>query len=137
MPSHTVPCRYKVVEKFIFVYVIDDLGGTQSLCGYSVAVTVVFELPIFHYGERLMRALGHEAMILLSLLSYAVRTFGYSRLQPHTVWCAPRHSGLGRAREGTGWVPRLGTEVGTVSTAGGTAQGHATSEGVLACMPYW
>ena len=43
---------FTVVEKFIFVYVLHELGGSQSLCGYSVAVTVVFEVPIFQYGTN-------------------------------------------------------------------------------------
>ena len=43
-------------------------------------------ITTLHCGEQLIRGLGHEAMILLSLLSYVVRTFGYSRLQPSTVW---------------------------------------------------
>ncbi|KAL1520570.1 hypothetical protein AB1Y20_022146 [Prymnesium parvum] len=77
---------FTVVEKFIFVFVIDELGGSQTLCGLSVAVTVIFEVPLFHYGEQIMRKLGHEAMLLLALVSYSLRTFGYSRLQPSTVW---------------------------------------------------
>lgn len=37
-------------------------------------------------GDRLMRTLGHEVMLLLALASYSSRTLGYSRLQPSTVW---------------------------------------------------
>lgn len=33
-----------------------------------------------------MKALGHEVMILLALLSYTLRTYGYTLLQPATVW---------------------------------------------------
>ena len=58
---------FTVVEKFIFVFIIKELGGSQSLCGYSVAVNVIFEVPIFHFGDALLRTLGHEALPLLPL----------------------------------------------------------------------
>lgn len=53
-----------VVEKFIFVFVIDELGGSQSLCGFSVAVTVIFELPLFHFGEQRTTRLHHKINML-------------------------------------------------------------------------
>ena len=77
---------FTLVEKFIFVYAIDELGASPSLCGYSVAITVLFEIPIFHFGEWLLRWLGHDAMLWLSVLSYALRVFGYTRLRASTVW---------------------------------------------------
>lgn len=50
---------FTVVEKFLFVYVLRELGGSQSLCGYSVAVTVLFELPLFHYGKSATQSSPH------------------------------------------------------------------------------
>ena len=77
---------FTLVEKFIFVYAMKDLGATPSLCGYSVGVTVIFEIPIFAYGAALLTILGHDLMIWLSLASYVCRVIGYTRLTPQTVW---------------------------------------------------
>mmetsp|Transcript_17956 Transcript_17956/g.57237 ORF Transcript_17956/g.57237 Transcript_17956/m.57237 type:complete len:376 (+) Transcript_17956:609-1736(+) len=105
---------FTVVEKFIFVFIIKELGGSQSLCGYSVAVNVIFEVPIFHFGDALLRTLGHEAMVLLSLLAYALRVFGYSCLQTHTVWALlalePLH-GITYALSWTAAVDKVKAEV--------------------------
>ena len=44
-----------VVEKFLFIYLTNELNAPYSLCGYSVAMTVLFEIPIFHYASPLLR----------------------------------------------------------------------------------
>ncbi len=43
-----------IVERLLFIYLTDTLGGSVFLCGLTVGVTVVIELPIFYYAERLM-----------------------------------------------------------------------------------
>ena len=77
---------FTVVEKFLFVFALDELGADSTLCGYSVAVTVIFEIPIFQFGAQLVERLGHDAMMWLATASYVARVFGYTRLEPHTVW---------------------------------------------------
>lgn len=79
-------CGFTVVEKFLFVFALNELGADSALCGYSVAATVVFEIPIFQFGALLVDKLGHDAMMWLATASYVARVFGYTRLQPHTVW---------------------------------------------------
>ena len=75
-----------IVESFLFVYLQNELDGSPTLCGLSVGVTVVFELPIFQYGAQLLSCLGHDLMCIGALLAYAVRVYGYTLLTPHTVW---------------------------------------------------
>ena len=65
---------------------LDELRADAALCGYSVAVTVVFELPIFQFGDWLIRHWGHDLMIWLAVLSYLLRVLGYTQLTPATVW---------------------------------------------------
>jgi hypothetical protein len=48
-------------------------------------VTVLFEVPIFHWGAALLRHVGHDGMLWLALLAFTGRVFGYTRLQPDTV----------------------------------------------------
>ena len=75
-----------LVERFLFVYALDELGADSALCGYSVAMTVLFELPIFHFGELLIKRVGHDNMIMLATTSYVLRVLGYTRLTKQTVW---------------------------------------------------
>jgi len=75
-----------LVERFLFVYATNELLAPPSLCGYAVGCNVIVELPIFHYGARLLRTLGHDLMFVLALAAYAGRVYGYTRLTPATVW---------------------------------------------------
>ena len=77
---------FALVEKFLFVYAMKELGADTALCGYSVAVTVVFELPIFQYGDWLLRHWGHDLLLWLAVLSYCLRVLGYTQLTKGTVW---------------------------------------------------
>lgn len=40
-----------VIERgLLFIYVVKDLEGSTTMCGAIVGVTVLTELPIFHYA---------------------------------------------------------------------------------------
>jgi hypothetical protein len=56
------------------------------LCGLTVGVTVLLELPIFHYSEVILRTMSHDAMLMVSMLAYIIRVYGYTLLTPETVW---------------------------------------------------
>ena len=72
------------------VYAVRELGASYSLCGYTVAINVVLELPIFWAGGWLLRNLRHDAMLLGALLAYALRVYGYTLLTRETVtWLLP------------------------------------------------
>ena len=81
-----IGCGFTVVEKFLFVFAEKELGATPSLCGLSVSVTVIFELPIFLYADALLTRLGHDLMVGLAVLAYAARVYGYTTLGASTVW---------------------------------------------------
>ena len=73
------------VEKLLFAYVTNELGGPFRLCGYGVGMMVTLELPLFFYGESLLR-LGRNTLFLAALASYVLRTYLYTRLTPASVW---------------------------------------------------
>eukprot|EP01062_Namystynia_karyoxenos_P053238 TRINITY_DN43021_c0_g1_i1.p1 TRINITY_DN43021_c0_g1~~TRINITY_DN43021_c0_g1_i1.p1 ORF type:complete len:549 (+),score=175.27 TRINITY_DN43021_c0_g1_i1:152-1648(+) len=73
-----------VVERLLFIYVENDLGGNTTLCGLIVLVTVIPELPIFHNAEAIMNRLGIQWCLALSYLSYAIRVAGYTFLHSDT-----------------------------------------------------
>jgi hypothetical protein len=67
-----------VVEKLVFLFFTEDLGASLFLCGVSVLVTVVFEVPIFAYGTPLLERLGSPALLGLAALAYVTRVVGYT-----------------------------------------------------------
>ena len=46
-----------VVESLLFLY-FEFLSGSNTLCGLTVALTVLFEIPIFHIAPTLLRPYG-------------------------------------------------------------------------------
>lgn len=78
-----------LVERLLFTYVEASpedggLGGSTTLCGSTVAINVLIELPIFFYAKTFFRVLGRDNMIVCALLAYAVRAYGYTMLTHET-----------------------------------------------------
>jgi len=74
------------VERLLFLYMVNDLEASTLLCGLSVGVNVLFELPIFWYAQTIMNALGHDGMYLLAMACFFLRVVGYTWLTPSTKW---------------------------------------------------
>merc|ERR1719204_197778 len=75
-----------VIDKLLFVYLTTDLQASTWFCGVSVAVTVIVEIPLFHYGRAFLLYFGRDKMIGAALLAYIIRVLGYTWLTPSTVW---------------------------------------------------
>jgi MFS family permease len=74
-----------LVDAFLFVFLQNDLQASTTLCGYTVGVTVLFELPIFHYSKYLLKTWGHDLLFVFAMLAYSIRVIGYTLLTPSTV----------------------------------------------------
>mmetsp|Transcript_22578 Transcript_22578/g.46470 ORF Transcript_22578/g.46470 Transcript_22578/m.46470 type:complete len:579 (+) Transcript_22578:178-1914(+) len=104
-----------VVENLIFIY-FEFLGGSYTLCGLTVMVTVIFELPIFHYAPKILAIASPVWMFQCGCLAYIVRTVGYSfvpRSHPYLVlFLEPLHGvTIGFVKTGSvafadTWVPK-------------------------------
>ncbi|CAD7961228.1 unnamed protein product [Amoebophrya sp. A120] len=68
---------FSLVEAMLFL-ALDELNATPLLCGMSVLTTVIFELPIFYYGEYLLETLGAKQMILLGQAAWVFRAIFYA-----------------------------------------------------------
>ncbi|KAL7529597.1 hypothetical protein ACHAXR_003045 [Thalassiosira sp. AJA248-18] len=66
-----------VVESLIFLY-FEFLGGSNTMCGLTVSVTVLFELPLFHFAPEVLKILGPIRLLLWACFAYVVRVIGYS-----------------------------------------------------------
>ena len=76
-----------VVENLIFLY-FEFLGGSNTLCGITVAITVLFELPIFHYAPFILKWMKSPVwMFQAGCIAYVVRVVGYSIIpESHAPW---------------------------------------------------
>jgi len=76
-----------VVENLIFLY-FEFLGGSYSMCGLTVAVTVMFEFPLFHYAPVILRRLKSPVwMFQAACVAYVIRVLVYSIIpQDHPYW---------------------------------------------------
>jgi MFS family permease len=74
-----------LVDSFLFVFLQKDLNASTLLCGLTVGVTVLLEIPIFAYSKSLLEKVGHDGLLVTSMFAYAVRVFGYTRLSPKTI----------------------------------------------------
>jgi predicted MFS family arabinose efflux permease len=74
------------VERLLFLYMVNDLDSSTFLCGLSVGVNVIFELPIFWHASSILNFLGSDGMFLLSMTCFVVRVYGYTLLTPSTKW---------------------------------------------------
>eukprot|EP00927_Polykrikos_kofoidii_P084752 TRINITY_DN9024_c1_g1_i1.p1 TRINITY_DN9024_c1_g1~~TRINITY_DN9024_c1_g1_i1.p1 ORF type:complete len:489 (-),score=45.64 TRINITY_DN9024_c1_g1_i1:140-1438(-) len=67
-----------LVENMLFLLFVQDMGSSKGLCGISVAVTVMFEIPIFAMSNGLLKRFGVSNLFCLGLLCYIVRAYGYT-----------------------------------------------------------
>ena len=75
--SLTLKIGTSVVESLIFLY-FESMGGSNAICGLTVVVTVVFEIPIFHYAPRLLEYFGAENLQKIACLTYILRVVAYT-----------------------------------------------------------
>lgn len=75
-----------LVERLLFVYIKNDLEGSTTLCGLSVMVNVLFELPVFHFASKILDTLGHNGCFIVAYFCYFVRVWAYTFLTKDNVW---------------------------------------------------
>lgn len=66
-----------VVENLIFLY-FENIGTSYTICGVSVLVTVLFEIPVFYFAPKILDRVGPEMMQKIACLAYIVRVLGYT-----------------------------------------------------------
>lgn len=67
-----------IIENLFFVFLRDELGASYTTCGLSVVITVIFEIMLFAYSEKLFRIIQPPKLLVVGALSFVIRTFGYS-----------------------------------------------------------
>ncbi|CAE7501180.1 MFSD6, partial [Symbiodinium sp. CCMP2456] len=73
------------VFQFLFLYMQERFHSTDILMGFSVTVTVLFEIPIFAVSEKIVPKLGPTVLIAIAMASFVVRVLGYT-IVPGAAW---------------------------------------------------
>ena len=83
-----------IVDALVFLY-FEKLGSSYALMGWTVVLTVLFEIPIFHIGNQLLERFGSTKLLQAAMGCYVFRVVGYSLLpQGHalyTLFLEPMH----------------------------------------------
>lgn len=66
-----------IVENLVFL-LFQELGASYFICGISVVVTVVFEIPLFYLSSWLLASVGAPGLVIAAGLCYSFRVLGYS-----------------------------------------------------------
>ena len=74
-----------IIEDLVFLYFRNGLGASYTLCGISVVVTVIVEVPVFHYSKYILTVCGRNTLLLLACFSYVTRVVGYTFV-PNGWW---------------------------------------------------
>eukprot|EP00940_MAST-03C_sp_MAST-3C-sp2_P001918 g1918.t1 len=69
-----------LVEGLVFLYFAEDMEASSSMCGVSVLVTIVFELPLFYYSEKVLQSMNVHTLNLVAATAYCIRVVVYTLL---------------------------------------------------------
>lgn len=75
-----------IVENLVFLMFTNSLGASNFICGVTVVVTVVFEIPVFYFSNSILAYFGSIPLLCIATLSYAVRVVGYTLIPKSTDW---------------------------------------------------
>jgi MFS family permease len=73
-----------VVDNLIFLF-FETLGSSYVLMGYTIVLTVAFEIPIFQVADSWLETYGAGNMLLLAAFCYCGRVVGYSYIPANQV----------------------------------------------------
>jgi len=82
------------MNTFVFL-LIQDLGGSTSLMGISIALNMFTELPVFHFSKEIMHLLGTRGVMYVGLIAHLLRLLWYGvAWSPESVLVAEPLHGL-------------------------------------------
>lgn len=73
----TLAMGMSIVESLIFLF-FEELGGSFTVMGLSVVVTVIFEIPVFHFAPSLLENFGPGRLQQAAAVAYMIRVIGYT-----------------------------------------------------------
>jgi predicted MFS family arabinose efflux permease len=71
---------FNVIQTYLFIYLTNTWKASTLLCGLTTPFSIAFELPLFYYSDKVMKAMGKRNMILAAHFLLLVRLFLYVAL---------------------------------------------------------
>ena len=68
------------LENFLFWH-LEDLGATKFLMGISLAIGTLAGIPVTMFSKLIIQKLGYKRIVVMALLLYAMRLFGFAELK--------------------------------------------------------
>jgi PPP family 3-phenylpropionic acid transporter len=65
------------VSSFLFPYMA-EMGSSESIMGVASMIATVTELPIFFFGNRLVKRFGSQGLFVLALVMMGIRSFFFA-----------------------------------------------------------
>jgi hypothetical protein len=75
-----------LTETLEFLFITEELKSSPLLCGVSVAVGVVLEVPLLMVSEPLLRRIGILYLILFAIAVFCVRVTAFTFITPENAW---------------------------------------------------
>jgi MFS family permease len=66
-----------IVDSLIFLF-FEDLGSSYTIMGWTVVLTVLFEIPVFQIADQLLDRVGAAGLLLTAMFCYILRVLGYT-----------------------------------------------------------
>ena len=67
-------------------YFSEDLNASNFLCGVSVLITVMFEIPLFYFSKFIMKRVSLHSMNVIAAIAYCFRVVTYTLINPDSQW---------------------------------------------------
>jgi MFS family permease len=74
-----------IADSFSFLF-FESLGSSYIVMGWTVVLTVAFEIPVFNIAPKLLQRYGSSKMLVLATAFYIIRVTGYSLIPAGQGW---------------------------------------------------
>eukprot|EP01084_Bolivina_argentea_P183846 317177_1 len=73
------------VENYLFLFLLNYFNASTVLCGLTIVMMVVGEVPMFHWSKLLLNKIGIIGLLSIAHFAYIIRCVGYTLL-PQTTY---------------------------------------------------
>lgn len=84
-----------LVTNLLFLFFVEDLKASNFLCGVTILITSLSQVPFFYASEKLLRRFGSPVLLIIGMMSYVVRVMIYTFVDNshawHVLWVEPLH----------------------------------------------
>lgn len=108
-----------VVENLLFLYLVNELHASNTLCGLSIVLSVIVEVIMYAVSPYMLKKMSVSNVLFLSSIAYVIRVLGYAYIpNPNAVLALELLHGLTFATGDAAFVTFIAErgELGTEAT---------------------